>query len=78
MDSFGYPLMPTFQTDGINHAAGGSIGNYEIEPNAASHGEENTGVNSGVDGSARGRSDISSILDQIMNITDQVWLKKCV
>ena len=75
MDSFGYPLIPNFQSEGISNTAGGSIPNYEIDQHATSHGEENGGAHAGVDANARGRSDISTILDQIMNITDQVAKK---
>lgn len=76
MDAFGYPTMPNFQGEGISSVVGPTnpVGNCETEqPTPTAQVED--GLNNasvGANFAAQGRSDISHILDQIMNITDQV------
>ena len=75
MDSLGYPIMPNFGAEVTDNTLGStSAANvYTTETNTQSH-NSNDAINN-TEFSARGTSDISVILDQLMTITDQVNLR---
>ena len=72
MDSLGYPIMPNFGAEATDNTLGStSAANaYTTDTNTQSH-NTNDAINN-IEFSARGTSDISVILDQLMTITDQV------
>ena len=75
MDSLGYPIMPNFGAEATDNTLGStSAANaYTTDTNTQSH-NTNDAINN-IEFSARGTSDISVILDQLMTITDQVNLR---
>ena len=75
MDSLGYPIMPNFGAEVTDNSLGStSAANaYTTDTNTQSH-NTNDAINN-TEFSARGTSDISVILDQLMTITDQVNLR---
>ena len=75
MDSLGYPIMPNFGAEVTDNTLGStSAANaYTTDTNTQSH-NTNDAINN-TEFSARGTSDISVILDQLMTITDQVNLR---
>ena len=78
MDSLGYPIMPNFGAEATDNTLGStSAANaYTTDTNTQSH-NTNDAINN-IEFSARGTSDISVILDQLMTITDQVmWFDIC-
>ena len=72
MDSLGYPIMPNFGAEVTDNSLGStSAANaYTTDTNTQSHNTSDAINNT--EFSARGTSDISVILDQLMTITDQV------
>ena len=75
MDSLGYPIMPNFGAEATDNTLGSnSAANaYTTDTNTQSHNTSDA-INN-IEFSARGTSDISVILDQLMTITDQVNLR---